>query len=67
MPNYTEAQLALDFIRCWRCGALDRKDWLMARLGCRECGSRRVTEAVTISEAEGQKVASGWFEQEANQ
>lgn len=62
--NFSEAQLQLDFLRCHRCGKLDRRDWFFARMGCRKCRSRAFIDAVSIEEEEAEKIASGWFEDE---
>jgi ribosomal protein L40E len=64
--NFTEAQLELDFIRCRRCGDLDRRDWFMPRMVCRKCGCRSYVNATVVTEEEKARVASGWFEDEAN-
>lgn len=64
--NYTDAQLELDFIRCHRCGLLDRRDWFLDRFVCKKCGSRTYAEPTIVNDEEKAKVASGWFENEAN-
>ena len=75
---FTDSQLDLHFMRCHRCGALDRDDWIRARAarsngrvwcrGTKErgCSSRSFDQPVNVSESETAAITSGWFDDEAN-
>lgn len=76
--SFTDTQLDLHFMRCARCNALDRDDWIRqraartnGRVWCRGtkergCTSRSFSHPVNLSENETAQITAGWFEDDSN-
>ena len=56
-----------DYVRCHRCGFLDRSDFMARRFketwaACRKCGGTHIVEPRMVSEEDWKRIGDGYYD-----